>query len=179
MSSVFGIVREYLVSHGVDEGDCIAFELGKASTHVSVIDMKLLEVDEGKLSSEPMAWFLMWYNHKIDNPNVYICPPYFARNLKTLIGKRGRSLDMLRSYVEGKKGLASVQAEMFVVSILNCEHWSVVVSSSKGQLKFDNMNNGNYHGTNQLHECVRKMYGFIYGYGQGNSQWKKVIGIDN
>lgn len=71
-SNVIGIVRDYLVSHGFDKGDRITFELDKASTQINVTDMELLEVDERKLSTHTMAWFVMWYNHKIVDANVYI-----------------------------------------------------------------------------------------------------------
>lgn len=76
--------------------------------------MELLKVDEGKLSVHAMAWFVMWYSHKIADVNVFICPPYLARHLKTLIGDKGNSVDVVRSYLEGEKGLTGVKAEIFL-----------------------------------------------------------------
>lgn len=56
LNNVFKIMRDYLVSHWVDKGDYIVFELGKASTFVSFSNIELLEVDVGKFSSHTMAW---------------------------------------------------------------------------------------------------------------------------
>lgn len=101
-----------------------------------------------------LVCFVIWYNHKIDERIVYICSSYLVRNLKIMIEKLKILLICLSLMLRRKKGLTRVKAKIFVVSILDCEHWNVVVLSSEGHLKFDNINNENYHGMNRLHECL-------------------------
>lgn len=139
--------------------------------------MHNLDGAEGRMTSPLMDFFCGWKRGRASASGVLLCTSFFWMMVREL--KDCQRLSALQSFFDKKSGLKGLNCGTLLVPIVHHEHWSLAVLSEEAFLKFDSINNGNFHGPQRLHECFAKVWCMARGHAPGSEAWRRASSIQS
>ena len=146
-----------MVENDAKQLDSIEFIRGKDTTILKAIDLHTLEQDEGKPNNDTMDWFVFWLNPQVSHLDVSIVSFYMASQLITVMNDKHFNMDMIEGFNRRSKGFWQYKSNIFLVLILDYDHWTLVVLSKRQYLKFDSVYDGSWHETKRLHTLIGRL----------------------
>jgi hypothetical protein len=130
--------KDGLGSRTIDFGeDCYRLDFEK--------DIEPLLAKIGKLSSDAMDWFRVWYLNKVKDLRMKICIPFFNELLKDWKNAgNGESHSSIQHFCRTKAGFWGI-GNTLLVPIVGYNHWSLVVMSDTVFLHFDSHKDAGIH----------------------------------
>jgi hypothetical protein len=121
------------------------FEVHYYILHVEQ-DVELLLVEEGKLSTDTMDWFRVWYSNQILDLHVTLANPYLWTMLKDWVqtSQNGESHASILQLCRTKVALKGCGSAL-IVPLVGYDHWSLAVMTEDVFLHFDSNSEGCIH----------------------------------
>jgi hypothetical protein len=172
--SAYAAIHEYINNHGGEDNMEVIFLYGRKSATMKLKDMKALDEERGRLTSNLMNWFCTWYSTQLIDVDIIFSTTEISTILKVDIQIDGEALGVLKKFYKKKSRLWDEAGTIVVIPIGGNWHWNVVVVLDKYFLVFDSSNNKFFYGTEKLLKCIAKVWTIHVGHVVRSEMWLKI-----